>query len=141
MRQAFDLLESIKPDLPDVEVTLGTKPSGAYLLLSDIRDPDQWAVIYSDGDAWSAVQTNTGHSKIYLGEGSTESEIREILEAFLRIGVAYMQGSRDIVRSRVLRIPSLVVTVGEDRERLALSVVGMIEWMFKPSKRSNAMPG
>jgi hypothetical protein len=133
-REAFEVLESLKPDLPDVEATTGIKRGGRepYLLLVNTNDRDRWAVVYTT-ITWTAVQTNTYFQRLHIDEEIPGDELTNLLEDFSRTGVAYVQGSGKIVRVGFFRIPKLFVRVGDSEEELTLTLGREIASIFKPS--------
>lgn len=132
-QEALEVLESLKPDVPDVLVTTGVKGTRAFLLLKNTHATQRWAVIYTPGDRYFSVDTNTPYSRDYVDEGVPDDEVRDILERFTRIGVAYVRGAGEVVRVGFFKTPVLVVQVGDKREELRLSVFGTIASIFKPS--------
>jgi hypothetical protein len=131
---ALEVLESLRPDLPDVDASTGIKDRGRepYLLLTNTADPDKWAVVYTN-IAWTSVQTDTHYSRLHIDEEISRDELADVLEDFVRNAVAYVQGAGEIVRTGFFKIPKLVVQVGDREDELTQTLGRTIASIFRPS--------
>jgi len=115
--EAESLLRELASSVVGADVEVGTRGkapnSSAYIKLTSVSDLGDYAVVWTPGDRWFSLDVKGGFSLNEFGEDCEASEVRAILERFLRVATAYIEGRRSLVKSRFLRATHLVVE-GDD---------------------------
>jgi hypothetical protein len=103
------VLRSLQPDHDGVDADIGIRDGAAYLQMKKTGRPDRWAVIWSPGDRWFALDVDGGFSLNHFDEELPDDEVRSLLEKYVEIGLAYVLGvsvptSAGRFKARVLRV-------------------------------------
>jgi hypothetical protein len=118
LRAVQTILHEIRPTTPDIHTEVGIKNGEAYLVLR-ARDGSKvahgWAVIRTPGARWYSVELGADHEHDVVDEEASMDEVRGYLRRFVMIATAYLKGEYDVIRSRWLRGPILVVRI-EDQQ-------------------------
>ncbi|WP_191282720.1 hypothetical protein [Pseudolysinimonas yzui] len=113
-----------------MDTELGTRRDAAYLKVANKADPPDFAVVWTPGDRWFSLDVAGGFSLVYIEEETPGDEVRERLDSYLSIGLRYLSGDRENVRSKLLRIPSVRVGSGGNAVTLRLSLVDEVRHLF-----------
>lgn len=109
----------------------------AVLHLKSEPSSDRWAAVVTPGARWYTVQTDGGFSYDWVDEDATDDEVREILRRLIRIGCAHLRGESEVVLSRRLKIPSLIVHTDDEDVWINLSIDRTFAAIFKRGRRSS----
>src|SRR5690606_29409789 len=93
---------------------------------------EKWVVVSTPGDRWYSLATDRGFMLDHADEGTPADEVRRILTRLIEIGVAYLQGDCEIVRSRRLGLPILVVRTAHERVEINQSIDATVRHVFRP---------
>lgn len=130
-QEALEVLTQLRDQVsPGLDTELGTRRDAAYLKVANKTDPHDFAVVWTPGDRWFSLDVAGGFSLIYIEEETPDDEVRERLESYLSIGLRYLSGDRQNVRSKLLRIPSVRVGSGDNAVTLTLSLVDEVRHLF-----------
>jgi hypothetical protein len=120
--EAEKLLRELAASVDIARVEVGTRGqphnTSAYLKLTPLSGADDYAVVWTPGDRWFSLEVNGGYSLDVFGEDYEEPEVREILERFLRIATAYIEGRWSRERTRFLHVVHVVVETDDGPVRL-----------------------
>jgi hypothetical protein len=125
-----EFLASIKIQRPGMRSEVGTRDSTVYLRYSTDSEPEDFAVVLTPGDRWYELSVGGGFSTLRFDEGTPDDEVMRILASFAKAAIAYIEGHRTVVRSRILKLPSLRVEFGEESLDLGLSLADAVKWLF-----------
>jgi hypothetical protein len=120
---AEKLLAALEPGDDDLRSEVGVRDRVAYLKITTLSDPDDFAVVCTPGSRWYEVSVRGGYSAIHFDEEATDDEVATLVREYLALAVAYLRGNRTVVTSRVLRIPAVRVEA-EGRPGRPQAVVG-----------------
>lgn len=103
------LLGSLRPNSDEVDSEVGIRNGAAYLHLKQTARPDRWAVIWSPGDRWFALDIDGGFSLNHFEEEMADDDAKRLLEKYVAIGLTYILGdsiptSTGRFRPRILRV-------------------------------------
>ena len=101
-----------------VRVEVGTTDSPRhpeyFIKLMSNDDPETFAIISATGSGWYQLTVNGG---FWTGRADDQAvdpeEVREYLAQYVRAGLAYLDGSWSIRKSRFLRVATLSIQKGE----------------------------
>lgn len=120
--EAEELLRELASSVVVARVEVGTRDrpphTSAYLKLTPLSGADDYAVVWTPGDRWFSLEVNGGYSLDVFGEDCEEPEVKEILERFLGIATAYIEGRWSRERSRFLHVVHVVVATDDGPVRL-----------------------
>ncbi len=120
--EAEELLRELASSVVVARVEVGTRDqpphASAYLKLTPLSGADDYAVVWTPGDRWFSLDVNGGYSLDVFGEDYEEQEVKEILERFLGIATAYIEGRWSRERSRFLHVVHVVVATDDGPVRL-----------------------
>lgn len=121
------ILRSLRPNLDGVDAEVGTRKGAGYLHMTKTARPERWAVIWSPGDRWFALDVDGGFSLNHFDEELPDDEMRRLLEKYVDVGLTYVHGdsvptSGGHFRPRVLR-----VTTEDGDFELRLSVAAALK--------------
>ena len=103
------VLHSLRPNSDQVDSKVATRNGAAYLHLRQTAKPDRWAVIWSPGDRWFALDVDGGFSLNHFEEEMADDDAQRLLEKYVAIGMTYILGdsiptSAGRFRPHVLRV-------------------------------------
>lgn len=103
------ILRSLRPSHDGVDIDLGTRDGAAFLHLTQPARPERWAVVWTPGDGWFALDVDGGFSLNHVEEETPDDEVRRLLEQYVKIGLTYVLGSSvptspGRFKARVLRV-------------------------------------
>jgi hypothetical protein len=104
-----ELAAPVKGAHLDVGIRGRAPRDSAYLKLTSNADPEEYAVVWTPGDRWFALEVAGRFSHNRFDEGLDDQEVREVLQRYVRAAVAYISGHRSTGRSRWLRRPFVTV--------------------------------
>jgi hypothetical protein len=125
------LLDTFSDQGRGIRSELGTRDSAAYLMFTRESDPDDFAVIWTPGHSWYQFEVRRGFGTICFHEDASDAEAVEILERYLRGALAYLDGQKTMIKSRILKVPSVVIDVEGGPIHLNLSVAGGLRAIFR----------
>ncbi len=106
----LSFLESLPTVRPVVRTRSRINTDGVAVIVLDNADsPGMETAIATRGDSWYSLQFPGGFMYDWVDEDASDDEVREILERYMRIAHAFLQGRSEITLSRHLRLPILTV--------------------------------
>jgi hypothetical protein len=102
------VLRALRPQHEGVDTDLGIRKGAAFLRMRRTAAPERWAVVWTPGDRWFALDVDGGFSLNRFDEEITDGELQQLLERYVDVGLAYVLGdmaptSAGLFRARVLR--------------------------------------
>lgn len=102
-------LRALRPRQEGVNTDLGIRNGAGFLWMRRTTAPERWAVVWTPGGRWIALDVDGGFSLNHFDEEITDDELRRLLEQYVDIGLAYVVGdmapsSPGLFRARVLRV-------------------------------------
>jgi hypothetical protein len=125
--EALRVLERALPNWPEIESELGTRRDAAYLRVTNNAAPDRWAVVSSPGDRWFSLEIDGGFSLEYFEEDLPDEDVQRLLSRYASLAVVYLRDGATARRSRLFRVPSLVVRTGDGDVVLRRSVAAEVK--------------
>lgn len=120
------LLTELAASTSGVTIEVGTRGQRphdyAYLKLTTPSDPEDFAVVSTRGDGWFELGVAGGFLTGTTSDLTPDEDVRENLERYLSAAIAYLGGRRSIGRSRLLKIPFVIVQTDDEALKLSLSV-------------------
>lgn len=116
-----------------VEVgTSGRPPHNyAYLKLTSRSNPEDYAVVSTPGDGWFELEVAGGFSIGTTSDLTPDGDVLEFLEPYLSAAMAYLGGRWSAGRSRLFRVPFVVVQTDQGPLKLRLTVQETLKQVFK----------
>ena len=94
----------------DVGETDSDRHPESFIRLTSLVGPEKFAVISATCSGWYELTVDGGYWTATADDESMEPhEVREYLASFARAGLAYLDGSWSIRKSRFLRVPRLSI--------------------------------
>ncbi len=128
--EARSLLTTLSSQGTGYRSEVGTRDTIAYLKFWRDSDPDDFAVVTTPGANWYELAVRGGFAATHFDEDASDAEIAEILERYVTTAIAYLKGERTFVTSRVLKVPSVIVTNDGVPIALRLSLAGAAKAIF-----------
>jgi hypothetical protein len=139
LERARDVLAELRPVETSIASEVGLRNHAAYLRLHVLAQPDRWAVIVTSGRTWSSLEVDAatlGFSGRFsldsFHEDSPDEDVQATLVGYLAVARAYLAGSGVVIRSRRLRLPSLVVDMPQGSRNLRRSVANNLRDLLSP---------
>jgi hypothetical protein len=124
-----ELLANLRPVDPRITCEMGRRDDTAFLRL-EVHAPDRWAVVWTPGDRWFALDTDKRLSDNIFDEGISDDDANKILTLHVAAATAYVRGSYQTRISRIFRFPIFVIPVGDEevvlRQSLRASVLHVL---------------
>jgi hypothetical protein len=108
--------------------------------MESARTPGDFAVVSTPGDRWFSLEVRGGYSADRFEEGLSNDQVTRVLEHLVQLGAAYLAGSRRIVRSRLLKVPAIVVNGTGGSTTLRLSLPGTLKYLIGKSADDGGNP-
>lgn len=116
VREAEVLLAELAKTIAGANAEVGTKGvppyDFAYLKLTSIKEPDDFAIVSTRGDGWFEFEVSGGFYTGSTSDMTSDEHVREYLEEYLAAALAYIAGNRKVGKSRLFRIPFVSVETG-----------------------------
>lgn len=122
--EVVDLLSTLAPSDGRVICQVKSEKDVGYLRISDAADAGRSAVVSSPGDRWVSLDVDQGFSLDHFEEGIEESDLRSVLDRYVRIGFAYVVHGATPRRRGWLPVDELLVGLEEGPVRLKRSLAG-----------------
>lgn len=124
---ALEVLRSLRPTSPQIDSETGHRRDAAFLRMSARNDPARWAVVYTPGDRWFTFEIAGGFSLDRLEEDTPDQDVRSLLTGYVDLAVHYLIAGGTTRKSRLLRIPSVVISIGDADVVLRRSVASEVK--------------
>lgn len=111
------VLEGLRPRLPECRAFVGMQDSRAYMRVEDREEPDRWAAVYTPGQGYFSLQTETMLTWDYVDDDASDEEVHAALSRLVSLAVLYVLGEGEEMRSRRLGFPSLRLHDGNQQGR------------------------
>lgn len=121
--EAADIFRSLLREGADRSEEVGVRDGNAYLR---VTANGRWAVAFTPGERWFAVETDLGYSWSRFDEDATQSDISRTIAFCVEVARAYADGRYEKKISRLLRIPELAISTEEGVAVLTLAMTDMI---------------
>jgi hypothetical protein len=123
---ADNLLKSLTPPSAGFVVQVGVKNGAAFWKIASKADPGDYAVVWTPGDRWFALDVRGGFSFTHFEEEATEENVSLLLLNLTQAARAYVEGRRQNFRSRLWKIPRIRVDSADKPIDLRLSPLAAV---------------
>lgn len=102
-------LRALRPRHEGVSADPGIRDGAAFLRMGRTTAPERWAVVWTPGDRWLALDVDGGFSLNHFEEGIADDQFEQRLEQYVDVGLAYVIGdmaptSPGLFKARMLRV-------------------------------------
>jgi len=128
--EALARLEALAEPREDLTTEVNTRERCAYLRMEHTGAPGDFAVVSTPGDRWFSLDVRGGYSVDRFEEGLSDDEVNQVLEDLVQLATAYLSGARRTVRTRILRLPQIVIEGAHGSTTLRLSLPHALKHLF-----------
>jgi hypothetical protein len=104
--------------------------------VEDRDDSDRWAAVYTPGQGYFSVQTETMLTWDYVDDDASDEEVHAALSRLVSLAVSYVLGQGEEMRSRRLGLPSLRLHDDEGTVTLKLPMQEGLSFVLRRFRRS-----
>lgn len=134
--EAAGIFRALRKEGTAAAEEVGVRDGNAYLRVSG---NGRWAVAFTPGERWFAVETDLGYSWNRFDEDLSLSDISNTIAFSVDVARAYVDGRYEKKISRIFRIPELIVSAEEGVAFLTRSTRDAISQILRgarnPSQR------
>lgn len=130
------VLEGLRPRLSECVAFVGMQDSRAYMRVEDRDDSDRWAAVYTPGQGYFSVQTETTLTWDYVDDDASDEEVHAALSRLVSLAVSYVLGEGEEMRSRRLGFPSLRLHDDEGTVTLKLPMEAGLAFILRRFRRA-----
>lgn len=128
------LMNSLVPSTSGSSSEVGVRDGAAFWKISSDVDASDYAVVWTPGDRWFAVDVAGGFSYTYFEEDATDEDVVKVLDKLTEGARAYIEGHRSTHFSRVWKLPTIRVETRDGSMELRLSLVGAVKRALQPRR-------
>lgn len=123
-------LRSHTPAFGGLTYEFGRRRDAAFVRIGSVGEPRRWAVVASPGSRWFSVEVPGGFSLDHFDEDLEDQEVRETLDDFVAVAVAFVRSGGTMTRVGRLRFRALVVSTPRGDRTLRRSLIGDIKGLL-----------
>lgn len=139
-RDARTLLSSLPFPADRFVTEIGERDRVAFVKVSRVDGSADYAVIFTPGQVWFALEVSGGCGHTIFDEDATDEEVAAILNTLFGAAMAYLDGRKSTSVSRVLKLPSVLLDTETGPLELHLSLVGAVKTLLKRARQTFRRP-
>lgn len=118
----LSLMQQVLRSRAGLESESGVRDGYAFAKVWLRNEPETFAAVWTPGDRWFSLSVEGGFSHDEFDEGSSDVEVESTVRRLFEAAFAYLDGDYNLVRSRLLRLPRIVVSTRQGPIELSLSL-------------------